>query len=82
MGCLPAPVANAAKNPAVLLRGARGSPSMGIWAGKGGVYLPKARPTVDAAVSAHDRLLVVQVSWVLRKKPIPPQGLHQNANHG
>ena len=51
-----APVTEAAKNPARDLRGASGSRSNGTLEGSFGVYEPKRRPTVDAAVSAHERL--------------------------
>ena len=49
-----APVKEPARNPARDLRGARGRPKRRR--GRGGVRRPQARPTVEAAVSAHERL--------------------------
>ena len=51
-----APVTLAPMKPASDLRGARGRRSTGVRFGSGGVNRPHARPMVDAAVSAQDRL--------------------------
>ena len=53
-----APVSAAAAKPATDLRGARGRGRRGRRAGSLGVRAPKRRPTVDAVVSAHERLWV------------------------
>ena len=51
-----APVTAAAAKPATDFRGARGRRRRGRRAGSLGVRAPKSRPTVDAVVSAHERL--------------------------
>lgn len=52
-----APVTAAARNPARDFRGANGKNRMpGTWDGRGGVYRPQRRPSVEAVVSAHDNL--------------------------
>ena len=46
-------------NPASDFRGANlRSFIPGKWGGRGGVYLPQSRPSVDAVVSDHDKLHV------------------------
>lgn len=47
----------AAMNPARDLRGASGRRRKGRREGRRGVLAPKRRPTVDAAVSAQERLM-------------------------
>jgi hypothetical protein len=56
MYAMQAPVRVAASDPAHDLRGARGRRRMGRRAGRRGVYDPRKRPIVEAAVSAHERL--------------------------
>jgi hypothetical protein len=56
MYAMQAPVRVAASDPAHDLRGARGRRRMGKRAGRRGVYDPRNRPIVEAAVSAQDRL--------------------------
>jgi hypothetical protein len=55
-----APVIEAARKPARDLRGANGSPRMGMREGRGGVREPHKRPNVEAAVSAQERLREVR----------------------
>ena len=57
-----APVIEPAMKPATDLRGAKGSWRIGRRLGSFGVYAPKARPKVEAAVSAHERLTKICVS--------------------
>jgi hypothetical protein len=53
-----APVREDAMNPARDLRRARGRWRSGTRGGRGGVYGPRRRPKVEAAVSAQERLQV------------------------
>lgn len=62
------PVTEAAKNPARDLRGASGSWRSGTLEGSFGVYEPKRRPMVEAAVSAQERLGKGDVSYIFQMR--------------